>query len=113
MICEARGPGDNSATGRQRGARIKAGIYPMLTHAGTREIDGITAFKTFGFTSSIEVRRPPMPALRVGDTRYRAGILIHPGNGWLWSVGCMNPADDIADARSDIQYVHSRARVIR
>ena len=112
MIFEARGPGDNSSTGVQLHTRIKEGTYPLLTHAGSLQVGGVTKFKTIGFTNSEAVGAPPMPSIRVGNTRSRAGILIHPGDGYLWSIGCLNPTKPLTDANGNMVYKESRGRVI-
>jgi uncharacterized FlgJ-related protein len=112
MFLESRGPGDNSSTGVQLHTRIKEGRYPLLTHAGSRQVAGVTKFKTIGFTSSEVVGAPPMPSIRVGNTKSRTGILIHPGDGYLWSIGCLNPTKSLADANGNMVYADSRKRVI-
>jgi hypothetical protein len=42
----------------------------------------------------------------------KVGILIHPGRGFLSSVGCINPAAALANAKADIDFVDSRTRVV-
>lgn len=112
MFLEPRGPGDNSPTGVQLHTRIKAGTYPLLTHSGSRRVGGVTKFKTIGFANSGEAGALPMPSIRVGNTKSRAGILIHPGNGYLWSIGCLNPTKPLADANGNMGYTDSHKRVI-
>ncbi|MCV9938252.1 glucosaminidase domain-containing protein [Boseaceae bacterium BT-24-1] len=112
MFLEPRGPGDNSSAGVQLHTRIKEGRYPLLAHAGSRQVGGVTKFKTIGFTTSEAVGAPPMPSIRVGNTKSRTGILIHPGDGYLWSIGCLNPTKSLADANGNMVYTDSRKRVI-
>ncbi|WP_201863200.1 glucosaminidase domain-containing protein [Microvirga soli] len=112
MVLEPRGPGDNSPIGVQLHTRIKEGTYPLLTHAGSRHLAGVTKFKTIGFTTSAEAGAPPMPAIRVGNTKSRTGILLHPGDGYLWSIGCLNPTQQLTDATGNMSYADSRERVI-
>lgn len=112
MLLEPRGPGDNSSTGMQLHTRIREGTYSLLTHAGSRKVGGVTKFKTIGFTDSETVGAPPMPSIRLGNTKSRTGILIHPGDGYLWSIGCLNPTKPLADASGNMIFTDSRKRVI-
>jgi N-acetylmuramoyl-L-alanine amidase/uncharacterized FlgJ-related protein len=112
FIFERQGPGDNSATGVARHARIREGIYPLFTHHGSARIGRITKFKTHGFTNDTGVRKPPMPSLRLGNTSSRSGVLLHPGNNYLWSIGCLNPSKPLEGVNGNMVYADSRARVI-
>jgi hypothetical protein len=103
MIVETKGPGDNSHAGNNR--RIKAGTYPLRSHSGPKYV-------TFGFTTSTNPTALKRPALEVGKTAPRRAILIHPGRGFLSSVGCFNPSKGLANAAADIDFVDSRSRVI-
>lgn len=97
-IVETKGPGDNSHEGNKR--RIEVGTYPLRTHSGPR-------FATIGFAGSGK-----RPALEVGKTAPRTDILIHPGKGFLSSVGCFNPAKGLANAAANIDFADSRLRAI-
>jgi hypothetical protein len=100
---ETRGPGDNSKAGNNR--RIEAGRYPLSTHDGEK-------YLTIGYAESASLSALPRPALEVGHTNKRVGILIHPGRGFLSSIGCINPARALPRPDSDIDFVDSRKRVI-
>lgn len=112
MFLESRGPGDNSSTGVARHTRIKAGVYPLLTHSGAR-VDGVTKYRTIGFTADTGVGAMPRPSIRLGETSSRSGILIHPGDGFLWSVGCLNASKPLGDASDNMVYADSRTRLIQ
>src|SRR5262249_55650482 len=102
-MVETKGPGDNSHAGNKR--RIKAGTYPLRSHSGPKYV-------TFGFTTSTNPTALKRPALEVGKTARRAAILIHPGRGFLSSVGCFNPSKRLANAAADIDFADSRSRVL-
>ncbi|WP_170135063.1 glucosaminidase domain-containing protein [Acuticoccus kandeliae] len=112
MTFERQGPGDNSSDGVRFHRRIREGRYPLFTHAGSATIGGVTKFKTIGFSSNDGVRHPPMPSIRVGETRSRAGILLHPGQNYVWSIGCINPSTPLSGANGAMDYRDSRTRVI-
>jgi len=103
MCAETRGPGDNSKAGNNR--CIEAGRYPQLTQDGKKYV-------TLGYKNSTNIAAIPRPALDVGKTDKRVGILIHPGRGFLSSIGCINLAGSLASAKADIDFVDSRTRVI-
>ena len=103
MCAETRGPGDNSKTGNNR--RIEAGRYPLRTQDGKKYV-------TIGYKYSTSITQIPRPGLDVGNTNRRVGILIHPGRGFLSSIGCINPAKSLPAAKTDIDFVDSRTRVI-
>ena len=109
---ERQGPGDNSRTGVSRHRRVREGRYPLLTHSGKAKIGNITKFKTIGYSKDDGFRSPPMPSVRLGQTGSRSGILLHPGNNYLWSIGCINPSKTLEGARDKIVYSDSRARAI-
>jgi hypothetical protein len=46
------------------------------------------------------------------DTRERKYVLIHPGEDYVKSVGCLNPATGLMNADSAIGFADSRKRVI-
>ncbi|MDP1911494.1 MAG: hypothetical protein Q8K85_24600 [Hyphomicrobium sp.] len=52
------------------------------------------------------------PGIEVTSTGQRSEILIHPGHGFLASVGCINPCTSLPNAREMIDYAPSRKRVI-
>lgn len=100
MMAEARGPGDNSKPGN--GRRIEAAAYPLLTSDGPR-------YMTHGFNS-----KPvsyPRPGLELRDTGNRSAILIHPGHGFLASIGCINPCSSLPNGKENIDLAGSHARV--
>jgi hypothetical protein len=103
MCAETRGPGDNSKAGNNR--RIEAGRYPLRTQDGQKYV-------TIGYKESTSVTQIPRPGLDVGNTNKRIGILIHPGRGFLSSIGCINPAKSLTGPIADIDFVDSRTRVI-
>lgn len=103
MCAETRGPGDNSEAGNNR--RIEAGRYPLRTQDGKKYV-------TLGYKNSTSITVIPRPGLDVGNTNKRIGILIHPGRGFLSSIGCINPAKSLQGAKTDIDFVDSRTRVI-
>jgi hypothetical protein len=100
---ETQGPGDNSRRGNNR--CIEAGTYPLATQDGKK-------YCTFDYTSNKNPAALRRPALLLRGTNKRVGILIHPARGFLWSVGCINPAHSLADAKSEIDFLDSRERVI-
>lgn len=100
---ESPGPGDNAMPGNKR--RVEAGRYPLLTQAGTKYV-------TLGYTDSLSSTQLPRPGIELGNTGNRTEILIHPASGFLWSVGCINLADALPTASSDVAFKDSRARVI-
>lgn len=95
---ETRGPGDNSEEGNKR--RIEEGRYPLRTQDGT-------TYVTIGYEGT-----PKKPGLELGDTGNRTEILIHPGNAFMATVGCINPSARLVRASDNIDYADSRARVI-
>jgi hypothetical protein len=103
MCAETRGPGDNSKQGNNR--RIEAGRYPLHTQDGAKYV-------TIGYQDSTSITKIPRPGLDVGNTNRRVGILIHPGRGFLSSIGCINPTKSLAGSKADIDFVDSRTRVI-
>ena len=103
MCAETRGRGDNSKSGNNR--RIEAGGYPLRTQDGAKYV-------TIGYKESTSATVTPRPGLDVGNTDHRIGILIHPGRGFLSSVGCINPAKSLEGPKADIDFVDSRKRMI-
>jgi hypothetical protein len=103
MVAEAKGPGANSPAGN--GRRVKAGRYAMATQDGMR-------YDTFGYKEDDDPDVEPKPGLELTGTEDRSEILIHPGQGFLASIGCINPCTNLPNANETIDYVGSRQRVI-
>jgi hypothetical protein len=102
-VAETRGPGDNSKPKNNR--RIEEGRYPLFTQAGTKYV-------TLHYKNSQSKSAQPKPGIELGDTAPRSEILIHPGQGFLSSIGCINPCTFLPDASEMIDFVGSRNRVI-
>lgn len=103
MVAETRGPGANSPQGNNR--RVEEGRYPLFTQAGIK-------FVTIGYKESESTTVKPKPGLLLEDTDERVGILIHPGQGFLSSIGCINPCTSLPNATEMIDFKPSRKRVI-
>lgn len=56
--------------------------------------------------------RTPKPGIGLLDTGARREILIHPGHGFLASIGCINLTAPLGDGSDDIPFADSRDRVI-
>ncbi len=102
-VAETRGPGDNSTPRNNR--RIEEGRYPLSTQDGTRYV-------TIGFTPNHNPAKLPRPGLELNNTGRRTEILIHPGRGFLSSIGRINPCTSLPDADEDIEFNGSRTRVV-
>lgn len=100
---ETKGPGDNRVAGN--GRRVEAGAYPLATQAGSHYV-------TIGYRVSADSDQTPKPGLELTDTGNRREILVHPGHGFLASIGCINLTAPLADGATDIPFVDSRDRVI-
>ena len=100
---EAKGPGNNEIKGC--GRCIEPGIYPLATHDGEH-------YKTIGYITSDDCDQTPKPGLELRKTDYRDAILIHPGHGFLASIGCINLTASLADGSVDIAFINSRERVV-
>jgi hypothetical protein len=107
MVCERQGPGDNTKVGQNEHQRLKAGTYRLFTHAGASG-----KYSTHNYTKSSAIGATARPCLRVADTGVREGVLVHPAQGYLWSVGCLNLSSPLSNAQDNINYVESRRRVI-
>ncbi|EJN33825.1 hypothetical protein PMI35_00700 [Pseudomonas sp. GM78] len=103
MVAETRGPGDNSEPGNNR--RVEAGRYPLATQDGVKYV-------TFGYKDSDSVSAKPRPGLELLKTGNRSEILVHPGIGFLSSIGCINPCTSLPNAEEMIDFAPSRRRVI-
>ena len=102
-VAETRGPGSNAQAGNNR--RVEAGRYPLATQDGGR-------YCTIGFNPSEASNQIRKPALELTSTGKRSEILIHPGQGFLSSIGCINPCTSLPNAEEPIDYAPSRQRVI-
>jgi hypothetical protein len=100
---EARGPGDNSVA--DNGRRVEAGRYPLWTQNGEKYV-------TYDYKDSENPRIRPKPGIELKRTGARAEILIHPGVGFLASIGCINLCTRLPNAAEDVSFPGSRKRVI-
>jgi hypothetical protein len=103
MTVEAKGPGDNAVNGN--GRCVEAKVYPLATQDGDH-------YKTIGYMVSDDCDRTPKPGIELLDTGARSEILIHPGHGFLASIGCINLTSQLGDGSDDIPFEDSRDRVI-
>lgn len=103
MVAETRGPGANKPRGNNR--RVEAGRYPLATQFGTR-------YKTWNYRESEATNVIPKPGFELKSTGKRTEILVHPGMGFLSSIGCINPCTSLPGGREPITYSLSRKRVI-
>lgn len=103
MVAEARGRGANAPEGN--GRRIEQGRYPLFTQDGP-------SYVTIGYTVSSDPDDTPKPGLELKDTGERTEILIHPGHGFLASIGCINPCTSLPNPAEPIDFVPSRDRVM-
>jgi hypothetical protein len=102
-IAETRGPGANKPAGNYR--RIEQGRYPLFTQDGAKYV-------TIGYKDSESASARPKPGIELKNTGQRAEILIHPGQGFLASIGCINPCASLPNAAEKIDFAPSRKRVI-
>lgn len=100
---ETRGPGANRPNGNYR--RVEEGTYPLWTQAGSKYV-------TIGYKDSQSKYAKPKPGIELMKTDKRTEILIHPGQGYLASIGCINLCTRLPNAQENIDYVGSRNRVI-
>jgi hypothetical protein len=103
VTAESGGPGDNMVAGN--GKRIVPGRYPLATQAGTKYV-------THGYTQNLNQAAIPRPGIELLNTGNRREILIHPGMGYLASVGCINLATSLPNAAEPISFPGSRRRTI-
>lgn len=102
-VAETRGPGANKPAGNNR--RVEEGRYPIFTQDGSKYV-------TIGYKDSESTTAKPKPGIELKETGQRQEILIHPGQGFLSSVGCINPCTSLANASVMIDFIPSRKRVI-
>jgi hypothetical protein len=102
-VAETRGPGANVP--ENNGRRVEPGRYPLWTQGGTNYV-------TWGYAQSNATNATPKPGIELMDTGERTEILIHPGRGFLSSVGCINPCASLPNAAEPITYISSRRRVL-
>ena len=102
MTVEREGPGDNGPVGKADHRCIEGGTYPLRGH-------NTENYTTVGFETDGD---HPRPALEVGDTDARIGILIHPASGYGSTIGCINLASSLDGPDSDFSLSDSTARVI-
>ena len=103
MFAETRGPGANSPNGN--GRRIEEGTYSLRTQGGTKYV-------TLNYNSSGSSSAIPRPGVELRGCAPRTEILIHPGRGFLSSIGCINLCTRLPGASEPITYKSSRRRVI-
>lgn len=102
-VAESPGPGDNKVAGNKK--RVEAGTYPLATQMGSKYV-------TLKFSESLSPKVYPKPGIELLKTGKRAEILIHPGIGFLASIGCINLCTSLPNAAEPIDYEFSRKRVI-
>lgn len=102
-VAETRGPGANRPAGNNR--RVEEGRYPLFTQDGERYV-------TIGYKESESTSATPKPGIELKETDQRSEILIHPGQGFLASIGCINPCTSLPNAAEMIDFAPSRRRVI-
>jgi len=100
---ESRGPGANRPAGN--GKRVEPGRYPLDTQDGEN-------YKTLNYNPSEDPGDGPRPGFELLSTGQRKEILVHPGHGFLASIGCINPCTSLPNENEPISYVSSRRRVI-
>lgn len=104
MCAEIRGPGDNASTGIGK-RRIEAGTYPLATQDGGK-------YATWNYTSNGSPSALRRPGIELLNTGARTEILIHPAQGFVWSIGCINPCTRLLSASDGITFSNSRRRTI-
>lgn len=102
-VAESKGPGANKPAGN--GRRVEQGRYALATQAGSKYV-------THNFSASLSPKVYPKPGIELLKTGERREILIHPGIGFLASIGCLNLCKSLPNAAEGIDYLGSRARVI-
>jgi hypothetical protein len=100
---EPGGPGDNGTA--DCGLRVEAGTYALATQDGD-------SYCSIGYVTDPDHQVLRKPALKLEATGARTDILVHPGHGFLASLGCLNPTSDLASADIAIAFEDSRQRVV-
>jgi hypothetical protein len=105
-MAECGGPGDNSSKGRSKHVRIEAREKPYRL-----AVQDAKHYSTLHYKPG---KTRPRPGILVSDkdTGERTGILVHPGVGFVSSIGCFNPNSELENKDSDIEFDDSRARVV-
>jgi len=103
MVAETKGPGANRPRGN--GKRVEPKRYPLATQAGGRYV-------TWNYKESDSPRATLKPGFELLQTGERTEILVHPGQSFLASIGCINPCTSLPNADELITYTTSRRRVI-
>jgi hypothetical protein len=101
MTAESRGSGSNSVKGR----RVAPGTYRLATQNGGK-------YATIDYNSNANPAALRRPAVELLGTAPRSEILIHPGIGFLASIGCINLCKNLPDESEPISFGGSRQRVI-
>ena len=101
VTAESPGPGSNEIKKR----RIEPGRYALATQDGGK-------YCTIGYTLNANHTALRRPGIELLGTAPRSEILIHPGIGFLASVGCINLATRLPNADEPISFAGSRRRVI-
>jgi hypothetical protein len=107
QMVERGGPGDNTTeVGDNRNLRVSAGAYRLAIHGGSH-------YRTYGYNElDPAYAKTPNPGLLLQDTDERTWILIHPGEDYVKSIGCLNPASGLTAADSAVAFADSRGRVV-
>ena len=99
---ERQGPGNNGRIGKNEHRCIASGLYPLNSHASAK-------YRTQAFQTNGD---HPRPALEVGNTDQRDGILIHPADGYASTIGCINLSGPLLNENADIALSESLRQVI-
>lgn len=111
MIAETKGPGANHPA--NNGLRIEQGTYQVSTHSGATPAGASSPrYVTVGYKADAVPNGVRKPSLRFVGCEPREGILIHPGVGFLSSIGCFNPWTSLPNAAELIAWPGSLRRMI-
>lgn len=102
VTAESPWPGDNSTMGNCR--CVETGTYPLATQDGER-------YKTLKYIDG-DLSDYPQPGIELLETGNRKEILIHPGAGFIKSVGCINLAESLPNGYEKMNWAGSRKQVI-
>lgn len=102
-VAETHGPGANTPV--NNGLRIEQGRYPLATWGGEQYV-------TYGYAENDDPDAVPKPGIELTHTGERTEILFHPGDGFLRSIGCINPCTSLPNGEEGIFYSGSRRRVV-